>query len=73
MIDFTTTQLSWLIIGTISIGGTGYINLSAKVDDVDKKLAVAVNTSDSLNRSMERLEKQLNRIEEKIDRPAFKR
>jgi len=73
MIDFTSKQLSWLLISVTSIGGGGYMTMNTKVDDLDKKVAVTVSQLDYANKSMDRLEKQLNRIEEKIDRPAIKR
>lgn len=67
MIDFTTTQLSWLIVGTISIGGGGYLTLNSKVDNIDKQLAVSINSVDNAAKAMEKIEKQLARIEDKID------
>lgn len=73
MIDFTTSQLSWLLVSAVTIGGGGYMTMNGKVDDLDKKLAVSVNTTESMSKSMDRLEKQLNRIEEKLDRPASRR
>jgi len=67
MIDFTTKQLSWIVISAITIGGGGYIALSTKVDNIDKQLAVAVNSSDNAYKAMDKIEKQLIRIEDKLD------
>ena len=67
MIDFTTPQLSWLLVSAITIGGGGYMNLNGKVDDMDKKLAVTVSQLEQSNKSMDRLVIQLDRIEEKLD------
>ena len=68
MIDFTNKQLSWIVIGAITIGGGGYITMNQKVDEIDKKLAVAINSYDNTVKAMEKIERQLIRIEEKIDK-----
>jgi hypothetical protein len=68
MIDFTTKQLSWVVVSAITIGGGGYATLNSKVDDIDKKLAVSINSADNTNRMMDKIEKQLVRIEDKLDR-----
>lgn len=67
MIDFTTKQLSWIVISSLGVGGTGYLSMNSKVDDIDKKLAVSINSSENTTRAMEKIEKQLVRIEDKID------
>lgn len=68
MIDFTAKQLSYIVLSLAGIGGGGYLTISAKVDDIDKKLAVAINSSDNTIRMMDKIEKQLVRIEDKLDR-----
>lgn len=73
MIDFTSTQLSWILIGACSIGGTGYITMDNKVVELDKKLAVTINTMENTNNKLETLLSQLNRVEEKLDTPVRKR
>jgi uncharacterized protein HemX len=72
MIDFSTQQLTWVLVTALGLGGTGYMNLNSKVDELDKKLAVSVNTTENMEKSMSRLEQQLNRIEQKIT-PVTKR
>ena len=67
VIDFTSTQLTWIVVGACSIGGTGYLNMNSKIDDLDKKVAVTVNTIENTNKSLDDLKKQLNRIEDKMD------
>jgi hypothetical protein len=67
MIDFTTPQLSWLVIGACSIGGTGYLSIDTKISDLDTKVAVTVNSMDNTNKSLDELKTQLNRIEQKMD------
>lgn len=73
MIDFTTKQLSWLVISALGIGGGGYVTMNQKVEEIDKKLAVAINSSDNTVRAMEKIERQLVRIEEKIDSRNLRR
>ena len=65
MIDFTTPQLSWIVIGAISIGGTGYLTLNSKVDEMATKVAVVAV-------QMENIQIQLNRIENKLDKKSDK-
>lgn len=73
MIDFSTTQLSWLVVSLATVGGGGYVTLNSKVDSIDKQLAVAINSSDNTIKAMDKIEKQLVRIEEKIDGRNMKR
>lgn len=73
MLDFNTSQLTWIIIGTCSIGGTSYLNISKSVDELDKKLAISINNTEHTNKSIELLQQQLTRIEEKLDKPFDKR
>lgn len=73
MIDFTSTQLSWILIGACSVGGTGYVTMDNKVNEIDKKLAVTINTIENNNKKLEVLLSQLNRVEEKLESPVRKR
>ena len=73
MIDFTTKQLSWLIVSSVTVGGGGYMSLNSKVDEIDKKVAVSVNSMDNQSKTMDKIEKQLARIEDKIDSRNYKR
>ena len=73
MIDFTSTQLSWIFIAACSVGGTGYMTMDSKVNEIDKKLAVTINTMENNNQKLETLLAQLNRVEEKIENPTKKR
>lgn len=67
MIDFNATQLTWIVVGACGIGGTGYFSVNTKIDDLDKKVAVTVNTIEYTNKSLDELKNQLNRIEDKMD------
>lgn len=67
MIDFTTQQLSYIIVGALGVGGTGYMTLVKQVDNMDTKIAVTQTNTENTNKSLDQLRVQLNRIEEKID------
>ena len=68
MVEFTSTQLSWIVLGACSIGGTGYMTMDDKISELDKKVSVAYNTIENTNKLIGNMEQQLLRIEEKIDR-----
>lgn len=59
MIDFTSKQLSWIVISFAGIGGGGYMTLDQKVVEIDKKVAV-------VNKQLEESEKQMSRIENAV-------
>ena len=70
MIDFTSAQLTWIVVGACTMGGTGYLNMNGKIDDLDKKVAVTVNTIEHTNKSLDELKTQLTRIEDKMDKKS---
>ena len=61
IMEFSLKQLSWIVIGALGIGGTGYMSMNSKIDDLDKRLAVVCN-------QMDRMQIQLDRIEAKLTR-----
>jgi hypothetical protein len=58
--EFTLKQLSWIVIGSLGIGGTGYLSLNDKIDALDKKTAVIHTNSEHQTKSLERIELKLN-------------
>ena len=68
MIDFTSKQLSYIVISLAGVGGGGYLTLNGKVDEIDKKLAMSIVSTENNIRQMEKIENHLIRIEEKLDR-----
>ena len=58
--EFTLKQLSWIVIGSLGIGGTGYLSLNEKIDQLDKKTAIIHTNSEHQNKSLERIEIKLN-------------
>lgn len=73
MIDFTSKQLSYIVLSLAGIGGGGYLTMNNKVDEIDKKLAVSINSTENNIRQMEKIETHLVRIEEKLDRSNTRR
>ena len=66
MIDFTTTQISWILIGACSIGGTGYVTMDNKIGEMDKKLAVVHTKVEASEKRLSDANAQLDRIENLI-------
>lgn len=68
MVDFNTSQLTWIVIGICSIGGGGYISLNDNVKNIDTKLQVTQQKITNVDTNMVDLKKQLDRMEEKMDK-----
>jgi polyhydroxyalkanoate synthesis regulator phasin len=68
MIDFTSSQLTWIVIGACSMGGTGYMTMDAAMQKLDTKMEVTSVTVQNTNDKVEDLKKQLSRIEDKLDK-----
>jgi len=68
MIDFNASQLTWILIGACSMGGTGYLTMDSKIKELDTKVEVTNVKMDDMKTSMADLHKQLNRMEDKLDR-----
>ena len=58
--EFTLKQLSWIVIGSLGLGGTGYLTMNEKIDELDKKVAVIHANSNHQTKSLERIEQKLN-------------
>lgn len=61
--EFTLKQLSWIVIGSLGIGGTGYMSMNSKIDELAIKVAVVHNQMDNQNKMLERIEDKLNSIQ----------
>ena len=72
MIDFNASQLTWIVIGACSMGGTGYLTMDGKMKELDTKLEVNTVKMDDVKVSMTELRVQLNRIEDKLDKKGNK-
>ena len=62
IMEFSLKQLSWIVIGSLGIGSTGYLSMNNKIDELDKRLAVVVNQMEHQNKMLERIETKLNTI-----------
>jgi hypothetical protein len=63
--EFTLKQLSWIVIGSLGIGGTGYMSMNNKIDELAIKVAVVHNQIENQNKMLERIETKLNSIQGK--------
>jgi hypothetical protein len=58
-LEFTLKQLSWIVIGSLGIGGSGYLSMNGKIDELDKKIAVIHANSEHQTKSLDRIEQKL--------------
>ena len=63
--EFTLKQLSWIVIGSLGIGSTGYMSMNSKIDELATKVAVVHNQMENQNKMLERIENKLNTIQGK--------
>jgi hypothetical protein len=68
MIDFNASQLTWILIGACSMGGTGYLTMDSKIAELDTKVEVNSAKMDDMKTTFAELQKQLTRMEDKLDR-----
>lgn len=67
MIDFTTSQLTWIVVGACSLGGTGYLTMTSSVASLDKKIEISNTRAEATAEKISILQSQLDRIENKLD------
>ena len=70
--EFSLKQLSWIVIGALGIGGTGYISMSSKIEELDRRLSVVYTHMDYQSKLLDKLQIQLDRIEEKLNKTKEK-
>jgi hypothetical protein len=58
--EFTLKQLSWIVIGSLGIGGTGYMSMNSKLDELSTKVAVVHNQVNNQTKQLDRIEETLN-------------
>ena len=68
MIDFNASQLTWIVIGACSMGGTGYLTMDGKMKELDTKIEISAVKMDSVKTDVAEIHKQLLRIEDKLDK-----
>lgn len=72
MIDFNTSQLTWIVIGACSVGGTGYMTMNDSVKSIDARVQVTNQKVSDLDDRVAELQKQLTRMEDKLDKRGSK-
>ena len=63
--EFTLKQLSWIVIGSLGIGGTGYMSMNSKIDELSTKVAVVHTQVSNLTKQLDRIEETLNSVKVK--------
>jgi outer membrane murein-binding lipoprotein Lpp len=63
--EFSLKQLSWIVVGALGIGGTGYISMNSKIDELATKVAVVHSQVNTLTKQLDRIEDKLNTIQGK--------
>ncbi len=58
--EFSLKQISWIVIGALGIGGTGYVSMNSKIDELSTKVAVVHNQVNNLTKQLDRIEATLN-------------
>ena len=65
IMEFSLKQISWIVIGSIGIGGTGYLSINSKIDELDKRIAVMQSHMEHQNKMLDRIEEKLNTLQGK--------
>ena len=68
IMEFSLKQLSWIVIGALGIGGTGYVSMNAKIDELDKRLSIVYTHMDYQSKLLDKFQQQLDRIESKLEK-----
>jgi hypothetical protein len=58
--EFTLKQISWIVIGSLGLGGTGYMTMNTKIDELAVKVAVVHTEVNNLTKQLDRIEEKLN-------------
>ena len=58
--EFTLKQLSWIVIGSLGLGGSGYMTMNTKIDELDKKIAVIHAIGEIQTKTLERIEQKIS-------------
>ena len=60
--EFSLKQLSWIVLSALGLGGSGYVSMHGKIDDLDKRLAVVSTQMDNQIKMLERIEQKVSFI-----------
>lgn len=73
MIDFNASQLTWIVVGACSLGGTGYVTINSSMSELDKKIEISNVKVQHIDEKVSALQQQLDRIEAKMDNQGAKK
>ena len=65
IMEFSLKQLSWIVIGSLGIGGTGYMSMNSKIDELSTKVAVVHSQMEQSTKQLDRIENKLNSTKDK--------
>lgn len=65
IMEFSLKQLSWIVVGALGIGSTGYLSMNNKIDELSTKVAVVHSQVNTLTKQLDRIEDKLNTIQGK--------
>jgi hypothetical protein len=65
IMEFSLKQISWIVIGALGLGGTGYLSINSKIDELDKRTAVMQSHMEHQNKMLDRIEEKLNTLQGK--------
>ena len=58
--EFSLKQLSWIVIGSLGLGSTGYMSMNTKIDELAIKVAIVHTEVNNLTKQLDRIEEKLN-------------
>lgn len=67
MIDLTAKQLTWVVLGACSLGGTGYLSITDSINQLDNTAVVTKMKTEVVEQKLKDISIQLTRLEDKID------
>jgi hypothetical protein len=63
--EFSLKQLSWVVIGAIAIAGSGYVSVTSKIEEIDKRLSVVCSQMEQQTKQLDLIEIKLNTTKDK--------
>lgn len=67
MIELSAKQLTWIVVGACSLGGTGYLDIVGSIGELNKTTAVSVVKSEAIDEKLAVISDQLTKLSDKLD------
>lgn len=67
MIDLTAKQLTWVVVGACSLGGSGYLSITNSINHLDQTALVTKMKTEAMEQKLTDISAQLTRLEDKLD------